>query len=145
MEDASATNQFSNSGIGNSSNVYSHHSQDSTLRSHLDSEHIAGAPAGEAGQLFDGAPGFVTQGDLLSMIGPALTARGDTFLVRSYGDEVDASGKVVAEVRLEAIVQRVVEPVSPAGTSGSDLFRPADSRGRKMKVIGLRWLAADEY
>lgn len=116
-----------------------------TRRSHFDTEHLAGSPAGEAGQLLQGAPGFVTQGDILAMIGSALTARGDTFLVRAYGDEVDGSGNVVATARVEAVVQRTIEPVTAAGPAGEDLYRPVSPEGRKFNIIGLRWLDDGDY
>lgn len=112
--------------------------------SYLDSEHMAGVPAGEVGQLLSHAPGFVTQGDLLAMIGPALTPRGDTFLIRTYGDAVDKNGRVLARAWLEAVVQRVPEPVTPVGTSGAAQWEPADQFGRKFKVVSLRWLNPEE-
>jgi hypothetical protein len=111
---------------------------------YLDTEHLAGVPVGEAGQLLSHAPGFVSQGDILSMIGPALTVRGDTFLIRTYGDAVDASGRVTARAYLEAVVQRIPEPVTPAGTTGSSRWQPNDSFGRKFKVVKLRWLNPDD-
>jgi hypothetical protein len=111
---------------------------------YLDTEHLAGVPAGEIGQLLSHSPGFVTQGDLLAMIGPALTPRGDTFLVRSYGDAVDKSGKVLARAYLEAVVQRTTDPVTPAGTTGTDKWRYTDKFGRKFKIVSFRWLRPDE-
>ncbi len=111
---------------------------------YLDSEHLAGVPAGEAGQLLSHSPGFVTQADLLAMIGPALTPRGDTFLIRTYGDTLDKNGKVLARAYLEAVVQRVVEPVTPAGTTGESKWQPSDNFGRKFKVVSLRWLNPEE-
>ncbi len=129
---------------GSSNNQSAKHTQEPAMRSHLDTEHIASAPVGEAGQLFDGTPGFVTQGDLLAMIGPALTARGDTFLIRTYGDAVDKNGGILARAYLEAVVQRVVEPVKPAGTSGPEQFRYTDKFGRKFEVVKLRWLNPEE-
>ncbi|MFP4358311.1 MAG: hypothetical protein ACLFSZ_07755, partial [Puniceicoccaceae bacterium] len=117
-------------------------------RHHLDAEHIAGAPASEAGQLLQGAPGFITQGDILSMIGPALTTRGDTFLIRSYGDVIDPlSGEVSARAYLETVVQRTVEPVNPASSDADGIdnkWIPADSFGRRFEVISMRWLGEDE-
>ena len=136
--------EMSGAGIGGNANTTLKHSQDPSLRSHVDTEHVAGVPVGEAGQLFDGAPGFVTQGDLLAMIGPALTPRGDTFLVRTYGDAVDMNGKVLARAYLEAIVQRVADPVTPAGATGTDKWRPTDKYGRRFKIVKLRWLNSDE-
>jgi len=120
------------------------HIQEPSLRSHLDTEHVAGAPVGEAGQLMDGTPGFVTQGDLLSMVGSALTPRGDTFVIRTYGDSVDATGKTVAKAYCEAVVQRIVDPVTPAGTTVVAKYQPADPYGRKFKVVSFRWLSESE-
>ena len=139
-----AYDAMTSAGIGGSANTSNKHSLDPSMRSHADTEHVAGAPVGEAGQFFQGAPGFVTQGDLLAMIGPALTPRGDTFLVRTYGDAVDKNGKVLSRAYLEAVVQRLAEPVTPAGTSGADKWRPTDKFGRKFKIVKLRWLNSDE-
>ncbi len=108
------------------------HTIEPALRSHVDTEHHAGAPVGEAGYLFQGAPGFITQGDLLAMIGPALSARGDTFLIRAYGDAVDPStGMPLATARLEAVVQRTIEPVHPS--TGA----PADGNGTRLSDDSL--------
>jgi hypothetical protein len=130
---------------GVSSNSRDKHTQEPTLRSHLDTEHIAGAPAGEAGQLFDGTPGFITQGDLLAMLGPALTARGDTFMIRSYGDSISpVTGNVVGKAWLETIVQRTVAPVTPLGVTAPDKFTPSDRFGRRFEIVSMRWLTEDE-
>jgi len=134
-----------NSGIGGTANTRSKIAADPAIRHYLDSEHLAGAPVGEAGSQLLGAPGHITQGDLLSMIGPALTPRGDTFLIRTYGDVVNpATGEVQSQVWLEAVVQRVADPVTPAGTSGEDRWRPTDRYGRKFEVVNFRWLTPDE-
>lgn len=113
-------------------------------RFYLDTEHMAGSPAGEAGQFLSHTSGLVSQGDILAMIGPALTARGDTFLVRTYGDSVDKNGKVLARCYLEAVVQRLPEPVTPAGTSGPSQWVPTDDLGRRFKIVKLRWLNPQE-
>jgi hypothetical protein len=118
---------------------------DPAQRHHLDTEHLAGAPVGESGQLFLGTPGFVTQGDVLSMIGSAITPRGDTFLVRSYGEAINPStGKRDSRAWLEAIVQRVPDPVTPKGTSGIDAWTPNDPFGRKFKILSIRWLNPED-
>ncbi len=143
---------YTNSGVGGDVNVNLPYPQpqrnrlvtEPTVRCHLDTEHLAGAPAGEAGFVLQGAPGFITQGDLLAMIGPALTSRGDTFLIRTYGDTVDRNGRLLSRAWLEAVVQRVAEPVKPAGTSDPDKYRYTDKFGRKFKVLNLRWLNPDE-
>lgn len=144
---ASGVGGASNNLSGSSGAVVYRHTQEPTMRSHLDTEHLVGAPAGEAGQLFDGTPGFVTQGDLLSMIGPALVARGDTFVVRTYGDSVNSvTGETEARVWLEAVVQRVADPVTRASenTSDADYWRPADRFGRRFVVTTFRWLGPDD-
>lgn len=122
----------------------------SAARFYTDSEHAAGAPAGENGHLLSGAPGLVSQADILSMIGPALTARGDTFLIRTYGDSVDPlSGDVIAKVWLEAVVQRTPEYLDPSVFAEIDPNTlPPDSINRKMgrrfEVVSIRFLTEDE-
>ncbi|CAM3101720.1 hypothetical protein [Rariglobus hedericola] len=112
---------------------------------YLDTEHLAGAPIGEAGSLMSHAPGFVTQADILSMIGPALTARGDTFLIRTYGDTLNpATGEVTGRAWLEAVVQRTVTPVTPAAVTGADRFKPNDAFGRRFVVVSMRWLSPED-
>jgi hypothetical protein len=143
--DSSNTQSYTSTGVGGNVNatggLIQRLTTEPTLRSHLDTEHLAGAPAGEVGLVLQGAPGFVTQGDLLAMIGPALTPRGDTFLIRTYGDVTDKSGKVVSRAWLEAIVQREVEPVKPAS---GDQYRYTDKFGRKFKVVKMRWLSPED-
>lgn len=115
------------------------------LAHYLDSEHLAGVPTGEVGSLLSHSPGFVTSADILSMIGPALTARGDTFLIRTYGDAINpATGEIAGRAWLEAVVQRTIEPLTPAGTTADARFQPADEFGRRFTIVSLRWLGADD-
>lgn len=114
---------------------------------YLDTEHLAGVPVGEVGQLLSHAPGFVTQADLLAMVGPALTPRGDTFLVRSYGDVTDRSGRVVARSWLEAVVQRVPDYVDDSQSEETEpvSLNATNARyGRKFRVVSMRWLNPEE-
>ncbi|MEO8614093.1 MAG: hypothetical protein ABI600_03050, partial [Luteolibacter sp.] len=60
-----------------------------------------------------GIPGYLTQADVLQSLAPVITARSDTFKIRSYGEALDAAGKVMASAWCEAIVQRVPDYVSP--------------------------------
>jgi hypothetical protein len=92
-----------------------------------------------------GAPAWLTQADVLQVLGPVLTARSDTFVIRAYGDAVDAAGKMTARAWCEAVVQRTPEPLDPdesginprlAGTTG-DL-------GRRFVITAFRWLSKDE-
>jgi hypothetical protein len=114
------------------------------LRHYLDSEHLAGSPAGERGQLLSHSPGFVTQGDLLAMIGPALTARGDTFVIRTYGDFTPpGQTRPAARAWLEAVVQRVPDPVQP--DAGNPAEPDSDSAfGRQFRIVRVKWLLPED-
>lgn len=91
-----------------------------------------------------GALGFLTQGDLLQSLGPVLTARSDTFVVRAYGSALDDKGKVISEAWCEAVVQRTPEPLSPdASGINPDTSLPVDF-GRRFTVKRFRWLHRDE-
>jgi hypothetical protein len=59
-----------------------------------------------------GAPGIVTQMDVLNSIGPNLTARSDTFVVRAYGEAHDDAGNVIGKAWVEVVVQRTTEYVA---------------------------------
>lgn len=88
-----------------------------------------------------GAPGYLTQGDLLQVLGPVLTARSDTFIIRSYGDARDRSGKVIAQAWCEAVVQRLPQPIAPDEQGlNPDLTSPAGRFGRKFELQSFRWL-----
>lgn len=54
-----------------------------------------------------GIPGYLTQADVLQSMGPCLTARSDTFVIRAYGSSVSQAGQVLAETWPEAEIQRV--------------------------------------
>ena len=56
-----------------------------------------------------GAPGYLSQGDILSCLGSGMSARSDTFTVRAYGDVVGLDGNPLAKAYCEAIVQRTPE------------------------------------
>jgi hypothetical protein len=94
-----------------------------------------------------GAPGFLTQADVLQHIGPVLSARSDTFRIRAAGEAHDASGKVLARVVCEAVVQRVAEYVDPTDTAleiPRTLTETNRRFGRRFEVVSFRWLHADE-
>ncbi len=93
------------------------------------------------------APGHLTQADLLSRIGSTLSARSDTFLVRTYGEAVNpATGAVEGRAWAEAVVQRLpayVDPAlppqeSPAAGSENERF------GRRFVVVSFRWLGPED-
>ena len=92
-----------------------------------------------------GAPGYLTQADLLQVLGPTLSARSDTFVVRCYGDAKDAQGRITAKAWCEAVVQRTPEPLvaDETGLNPSETLAGGQF-GRRFKVRSLRWLSEDE-
>ena len=119
-------------------------------------EHLVG-PVGA------GAPGFLTQADILQALAPHLATRSDTFKIRSYGDVVHpVTGKLEARAWLEAIVQRippyvnypnrdeegkVIEPVifDPAWQTPSAAHNESNRvYGRTWRIVRLRWLSPEE-
>lgn len=117
-----------------------------------------------------GAPGYVTQADVLQSIGPRLTVRGDTFVIRAYGDARDSSGRIIARAWCEAVVQRIPDYVAPqpldssGTTAGNNPLEPAAIRnsgdfnqsanpamldtnlrfGRRFVIESFRWLSPPE-
>jgi hypothetical protein len=72
-----------------------------------------------------GAPGIVTQMDVLNSIGPNLTARSDTFVVRAYGEALDDAGNVIGKAWVEVVVQRTTEYLAMAvGQKYPDYVEP---------------------
>lgn len=91
----------------------------------------------------DAFPGYIRSDDILSPIFPALSARSDTFTIRSSGESVDKySGKTQAKVVIEAIVQRMPDPVEAKKTEDMTSLEYFDvsssSFGRKFQVIFYR-------
>ncbi len=88
----------------------------------------------------EGAPGWLTQADILTAIAPFIAARSDTFLIRFQGETIAKAGLQSAVVRGEAIVQRMpdyVESSSPPHEEASGLNA---TFGRRFQVIAFRWI-----
>ncbi len=101
-------------------------------------------PEAEEGAMNYGAPSFVKQGDILTPIAPVLSARSDSFIIRSYGEAVDGKGGVTARAWCEAVVERnrnYVDPADDPETITSDLTKPVNQIfGRRFNIISFRWL-----
>ena len=96
-----------------------------------------------------GGPGWLTQADLLQPLAPYLTARSDTFIIRSYGDAVNpATGSVEGRAWCEAVVQRIPDfvgnesPDTPLASLSST--SPSKVFGRRFHVVSFRWLSPDD-
>jgi hypothetical protein len=111
------------------------------------------------GHLLAGAPTSLMQSDLLSVIGPALTTRSDTFVIRCYGDVTTQPGSLTTKAGcwLEAVVQRTPEfcdPTQPpetevCGATDSYQFnpqlKPANRLlGRRFQLVSVRVLSPKE-
>ena len=113
----------------------------------LDALHGQPTPAFPVSSRNAGAPGNLTQADILAALGATLTARSDTFLIRTYGDvQNPVTGKVEGQAWCEAVAQRLPDYVN--STDAAEAFPPnhPDNRrfGRKFQIISFRWLSAED-
>jgi Tfp pilus assembly protein PilX len=93
-----------------------------------------------------GAPGYFMQGDLLQALGSSMTVRGDTFLIRAYGESRNSDGDVLAKAWCEAYVQRDHTYLNPIDESVTreNLHITNERFGREFNIISFRWLHEDE-
>jgi len=102
-------------------------------------------PKAAEGLSGEGAPGFITQADLLAPISSLLSVRSDTYRVRAYGNlgsSDDATGKEKGAY-CELIVQRLPEYVdrtNMAEARGPELSPVNQTFGRRFKIIRFRWM-----
>lgn len=105
-------------------------------------------PKAMAGRSDQGAPGYLTQADLLAVLGNAATVRSDTFTVRAYGEARDKEGKVISRAWCEAVVQRLPEYLASADKSQiapAELTSEANKTfGRRFVVRSFRWVPSQE-
>ena len=104
-----------------------------------------------------GLPTFLQQTDILQTLGGMLVARGDTFVIRAYGDTRSSggTGRVLARAWCEVEVQRVPDfvdgsnppetPVAQADGALNEEISEINRRfGRQFRIVSFRWLAPDE-
>jgi type II secretory pathway pseudopilin PulG len=110
------------------------------------------------------APQYLTQADVLSTLGSGLSARSDTFVIRTYGEVLDAVNSTASDPVIgarawcEAVVQRLPDYVDPLIAADAQLhtFNPGGNAaltlarktnlafGRKYKIISFRWLTQND-
>ncbi|WP_411846973.1 hypothetical protein AAFN60_05725 [Roseibacillus persicicus] len=99
-------------------------------------------------KLSTNVPGYLMQSDILARIGPFLTARGDTFKIRTYGDSRDKNGRILATAYCEAVVQRQTEFVDPSDLASTKDFDSLSkinrNYGRRFSLVSFRWLNENE-
>ena len=82
-------------------------------------------------------PAWVLPSDLMTVLAPILSVRGDTFRVRAYGrseSQFDSDG--YTEAWCEAVIQRLPDVVDIGGTGMTDQ--------RKFEMVSFRWLNESE-
>ena len=105
-------------------------------------------PEALKGPIAYGSSAYVDQADILSGLAEQLTPRGDTFVIRTYGDAMSPDGKVTARAVCEAVVQRLPEYLDGQDTpylKQDELKSEFNKRfGRRIKIISLRFLNSAE-
>lgn len=105
-------------------------------------------PEALAGPVAYGSSAYVDQADILRNFAEQLTPRGDTFVIRTYGDALDANGNVVARAWCEAVIQRMpdyLDLVDEPHVKQAELKSVANKNfGRKLRTVSFRWLSQKE-
>lgn len=104
-------------------------------------------PNNATGHSNHGAPGILTQADILARVGSVLQPRSDTFKIRAQGI-LGTTDNPTARAWCEVTVQRIPEYVDSANNAPGDL--PANlspmnvAFGRKFRILSFRWLSEEE-
>lgn len=122
---------------------------DSALRTKTKNVARLGDPAFIQPTGISGFPGYIYQADLLSSLGANLSARSDTFVVRTYGDSYNpATGETTGQAWCEAVVQRLpdyMDPADAAEISPANLTSATNQNfGRRYRIVSFRWLSPDD-
>jgi hypothetical protein len=100
-----------------------------------------GTPRDESGEspieIDHFSPGFLTQADVMTAIGPMLSPRSDTFKIRARGICYGRQATVESAATIEATVQRIPTPTNPDAD-------PAGPTSRQFKVLTFRWMKDEE-
>ena len=90
-----------------------------------------------------GLPGYFKQQDIVRPLAPIMTTRGDTFVIRAYGESVDPiTQQIIGRAWCEVTIQRVPDYVDEATPAW--IFPPNNEKnskfGRRLTIINFRWL-----
>ena len=95
-----------------------------------------------------GSASYLMQGDVLQSLAPILQVRSDYFKIRTCGEALDASGKVIARAWCEAMVQRssdYLDPKDRVYKNSTELAVTANKTfGRRYQIVSFRWLSNSE-
>jgi hypothetical protein len=106
-----------------------------------------------------GIPGYLMQQDLVQAFSAVMTARSDTFVIRSYGESLGPSDQEPVKAWLETLVQRTPDYIDQTDsrlTAAGNATPPYDSDGvanvgdvnlhfgRRYKIVQYRWLKPNE-
>ncbi|MFD2255975.1 hypothetical protein ACFSSA_04735 [Luteolibacter algae] len=110
--------------------------------------HTPEFPEALDGPISYGSAAYVDQADVLRGLAAQLTVRGDTFVIRAYGDALDPSGNVTARAWCEAVVQRTPQYLDPTDEDYEEYDKLNSSAnkqyGRRMRVVQFRFLNPSE-
>jgi hypothetical protein len=109
--------------------------------------------------VFRDEDGNLMQQDLVQAFSPVMTARSDTFVIRSYGEAVNPATQETTKAWLETVVQRTPDYVDQtdsnltAAGNATPAYKSDGSAnvgatnlqfGRKFKIVQSRWLTSNE-
>lgn len=96
-----------------------------------------------------GVPSYLSQRDIMKGLAPVLTARSDTFIIRTYGDVVNPTNanQLEGKAWCEALVQRETDYIDPVANDpeGTPTIGGVNDRlGRRYRIIAFRWLGPND-
>jgi hypothetical protein len=89
-----------------------------------------------------GTNSWLLQNDILRAINPVISARSDTFTIRSYGDTKDPNtGETKSRIVCEAVVQRIPRYIDNSQNPHEDNLNTINKKfGRKFQIVDIRWI-----
>jgi hypothetical protein len=105
-------------------------------------------PEAGTGNSYGAGPGYLLQGDILNSLGPFVSVKSNTFVIRTCGESIDPMSGQTSRVYLEAVVQQVpdfVDSSDEAETALDQMSSVANQQfGRKFKLVQVRRLDPEQ-